>query len=419
MKEPPAAAAPPSLRPIVLLSLAAFASSATLRVADPLIPEIAAEFGVSAGGAAFVATTLFALAYGGSQIFVGVLGDRFGKYAVVAAACFLCVLGTAGAAFAGSLRALGAMRLVSGAAAGAIIPLGMAYLGDAVPYERRQPVLARYLSGQILGIIGGQALGGVFGEFVGWRGVFVALAALYLAIGVLLWTEHRSPRVEKRRLPGSGAFGLLARYLLLLRDARVRRVVVTAFAEASFFFGGFVYIGAYLRARFLLSYLAVGIVLAGFGLGGLVYALGVKSFVGRLGERGLVLAGGTTLAVALALAPAAPTGWSMAPLTVLMGTGFYMLHNTLQMHATQMAPQMRGMAIALFALCYFFGQATGVALFGILADRFGYPVIFPVAGAALLLIALAYRRAAWPAGTLTLPPAPSAGAADRTPSRRS
>jgi len=49
---------------------------------------------------------------------------------------------------------LGLLRLASGATTGAIIPLAMAYLGDVVPYENRQTVLARFLSGQILGVVG-------------------------------------------------------------------------------------------------------------------------------------------------------------------------------------------------------------------------------------------------------------------------
>jgi predicted MFS family arabinose efflux permease len=45
----------------------------------------------------------------------------------------------------------------------------------------------------------------------------------------------------------------------------------------------------------------------------------------------------------------------------LSGLGFYMMHNTLQTHATQMAPQARSMAVTLFACTLFFGQTLGVA----------------------------------------------------------
>ncbi|MBV9523335.1 MAG: MFS transporter [Alphaproteobacteria bacterium] len=385
-------ASPSSIRPIALLSAAAFASAATLRVADPLIPQIVAEFGVTAGAAALVVATLFAASYGLAQIFVGPFGDRFGKYAVIVVATFLCAAMTAAAAFSNGLLALGATRLLSGAFAGAIIPLGIAYLGDVIPYERRQPVLARYLSGQILGVIAGQVFGGLFGDTIGWRGIFLALGAVYLTIGGLLWAELASPRVAKHRAPGGAGRDLATRYLLLLRDHRVRIVIATVFAEGFLFFGGFVYIGAYLRHAFGLSYAAVGLLLAGFGLGGLLYALAVKLLVTRLGERGLVLVGGAVLGTAMTLAAAAPAAWTFAPLTAAIGTGFYMHHNTLQTHATQMAPQARGMAISLFAFCYFLGNAAGVALFGAAIDRFGYAPGFIASGILLAALAVSYQR---------------------------
>jgi MFS transporter, YNFM family, putative membrane transport protein len=381
-------AAAPAIRPIVLLSAAAFASAATLRVADPLLPQIAGEFATTAGSASVIATS-FALSYGLCQIFVGALGDRFGKYTVIAAATFLSGLTAGAGAFATSLFMLGVLRLLSGATAGAIIPLAIAYLGDVVAYEDRQTMLARFLSGQILGIIFGQVFGGLFGDTIGWRGVFVALGAIYFVIAALLVVEMRSSRIVQHRIRDGGA--LIARNLALLRVRRVRVVILTAFVEAFFFFGGFVYLGAYLRHEFALSYLKVGFLLASFGFGGLVYASTVRPLVARLGERGLVLAGGLTLAGAFGLAAAAPTPWSMAPAIAAIGAGFYMLHNTLQTNATQMAPEARGLAISLFAFCYFLGQAAGVAICGWGVDELGYAPVFVGAGAMLLVVALAFR----------------------------
>jgi MFS transporter, YNFM family, putative membrane transport protein len=359
-----------------------------LRVADPLLPQIAGEFVTTAGGASVIATS-FAISYGLCQIFVGGLGDHFGKYTVIAVATFLSGLTAASGALASSLFMLGAMRLLSGATSGAIIPLAMAYLGDVVAYEQRQTVLARFLSGQILGVIFGQIFGGLFGDTIGWRGVFVVLSAIYFVITVLLVLELRSPRVVQQRSRDGGA--LLARNLALLQIGRVRIIILTAFVEAFFFFGGFVYLGAYLRHEFALSYLAVGTLLASFGVGGLIYASTVRPLVARLGERGLALAGGITLAIAFCLAAAAPAPLSVAPAIAAIGAGFYMLHNTLQTNATQMAPHSRGLAISLFAFCYFLGQAAGVAACGWAVDAFGYAPVFVVDGAMLLVTALAFR----------------------------
>jgi YNFM family putative membrane transporter len=346
---------------------------------------------VTAGSASIVATA-FAVSYGLCQILVGPLGDRFGKYAVVVAATFLCAVTASAAALSPDLAVLAATRLVSGCTAGAIIPLSMAYLGDVVPYESRQTVLARFLSGQILGVIGGQIFGGIFGDLIGWRGIFIVLGGLYLAIALLLLNELRSPRVETHRPLDQGSHGLLTRYLMLLQIERVRSLVATVFIEGFLFFGGFVYIGAYLRNSFTLTYSTVGLLLASFGLGGLGYAVAVRALVARLGERGLALAGGLMLAAGFTLVAVAPTPWSFPPIMAVIGTGFYMLHNTLQTNATQMAPHERGMAISVFAFCYFLGQAAGVWTCGWGVDAFGYAPVFVTMGGALLVLAVLFRR---------------------------
>ena len=48
-----------------------------------------------------------------------------------------------------------------------------------------------------------------------------------------------------------------------------------------------------------------------------------------------------------------------------------MLHNTLQINATQMAPERRGAAVATFASCFYFGQSVGVSLPGLVVERVG------------------------------------------------
>jgi predicted MFS family arabinose efflux permease len=80
--------------------------------------------------------------------------------------------------------------------------------------------------------------------------------------------------------------------------------------------------------------------------------------------------------------------WLLAvPESALLGIGYYMLHNTLQTHATQMAPANRGTAVSLFASCFFLGQSTGVSIASAMADSLGTAAMF--AAAALLLITVA------------------------------
>jgi len=76
-----------------------------------------------------------------------------------------------------------------------------------------------------------------------------------------------------------------------------------------------------------------------------------------------------------------------------MGVAFYMLHSTLQTHATQMDPARRGAAVATFALCYFLGQAAGVSAVGWAATHFSTTAVILVAAVGVTLMALDFARA--------------------------
>jgi predicted MFS family arabinose efflux permease len=59
------------------MAMAAFPSIATMRVADPLVPQIATDFNVSVGDAAVVSSA-FTIAYAFGQFVHGPFGDRCG-----------------------------------------------------------------------------------------------------------------------------------------------------------------------------------------------------------------------------------------------------------------------------------------------------------------------------------------------------
>ena len=146
------------------LSVAAFASAATLRIADALLPEIAAEFATTPGAAATAVVTTFTVAYSGIPIAFGPIGDRLGKVRTIAVASLLSVGASIACALSVSLDQLLLARIFAGATAGGVIPLCLAWIGDVVTFENRQRVLARFLLGQIFGLASGQALGGLIGE---------------------------------------------------------------------------------------------------------------------------------------------------------------------------------------------------------------------------------------------------------------
>jgi MFS transporter, YNFM family, putative membrane transport protein len=374
---------PRPTRAIVFLAVAGFASQAMVRSADSLLPQIAADLGVTVG-AASVIVSLYTVMHGSMQLVTGPVGDRFEKYRIIAIATALCAVIVMLCGFAQSLLTLTIARVASGACAAWIIPLGMAFIGDVTPYEQRQQVLGRYLSGQITGQLFGQAAGGVIGDLLGWRAVFFVLAAIMAIAALGLFRELAvNPATHPPRHSDDGARGFAAGYRMVLSNPWARIVMLAVACETALVFGAFAYVGADLHLRFGLSFTWVGLVVGTFGIGGLTYALTVKQLVNRLGQPGLALYGACTLGVAYLLLAFAPTAW-MAPLAVmLVGLGFYMLHNTLQTNATQMTPQARSTAVALFSAAVYFGQTIGVAAAAPIVDRFGTPPLFVIAAVLL------------------------------------
>lgn len=379
-------------RAVFLLSLAAFASAASLRATDPLLPLIAEEYAVTAGTAS-AAVTAFALSYGLLQVVCGPLGDRYGRYRTIAAAAFVSAFGSAACAIAPSLDLLVAARFVSGATIGAFIPLALAWIGDTVAYEKRQPLLARFLVGQMAGVAFGTAAAGWLGEHFGWRSIFLALAGLLLLIAFLLVLEIRANPLAGMGGAGRGAIRQSMRRMpaLLAHHRRLQILLATGYVEGVFIFGALAFVAIYLQRRYGIGPGLAGTLVTAYAAGGLVYAVVARRAVRRLGERGLATLGGTGLVLGYLGLAFAPSSGAATLCIGAVGAGFYMLHTTVQTHVTHVAPEERGSAVALFATFLFLGQASGVWLGAQIVDTAGLAPVFLAAAAGLAALAVLFR----------------------------
>jgi len=337
--------------------------------------------------------TAYAVAHGSVQLFIGPIGDRFGKYLTVMTMCLASSILVMACGLANSLTELAIARLLAGACAGWVIPLSMAYVGDVTPYDRRQPVLGRYLTGQITGQLFGQAAGGVLGDMFGWRNVFFILGTMFaLATAGLIYELITNPRTRPAGRPEDRSRGFIADYKTVLSSRWARIVIFAVFLEAVFGWGAFAYIGADLNQRFGLSLTAVGLIVGCFALGGLVYTATVQQLVNQFGQSGLAIGGAVACGVSY-LVLASGLAWWLAPIAVgFYGLGFYALHNTLQTCGTQMTPDARATGFALFSSAIYVGQTVGVGLSAIVFDRAGAVPLLVVAGLALPAMAVWFAR---------------------------
>jgi MFS transporter, YNFM family, putative membrane transport protein len=75
-----------------------------------------------------------------------------------------------------------------------------------------------------------------------------------------------------------------------------------------------------------------------------------------------------------------------------IGLGFYMFHNTLQTKATQMTPEARGTAVAIFSSALYFGQTAGVGVGALVIDRIGATPLFLGTAVGFPALALWFAR---------------------------
>lgn len=356
-----------------------------MRVCDAMLPALGLEFRTSTGAAA-AAISAFAMAYGLLQLFYGPVGDRLGKLRVIGCATLACTVGNAAAAFAQSLDGLIAARIVSGVAAAGIVPLTMAWIGDNVAYAGRQEVLAKLLGATVFGMITGQWLGGLFADAVGWRYAFILLSAMFLVGGTMLLLDGRRGEAVTAH-----AGKPLAKMLQVVERPWVRCVLCITCLEGALAYSALAFIPTYIHGRFGLSMPAAGAIVALYGFGGLVYSRCAKLLLRTLREAGLASLGAVCLLLAFAsLAWSQVWQWTL-PACLVAGFGFYALHNTLQTHATQMAPApSRGTAVSLFVCVLFLGQSAGVAAAGWLVDRYSAFLLFAIAAFGLLALGLTF-----------------------------
>lgn len=381
-------AARASWRVVVVLSLGAFASSGMARVLDPLLPRLEHVFGVSLSQAAWGLTS-FAVVYGVMQVVYGPLADRRGKLQVLRWSSALAALAALACAWEHtSIWPFVVARAAAGAFCAASIPLAIAWIGDNVPLGERKTVLARFMIGQMAGMASGQLLGGLSAEHAFWSWPFLVYGTLYIVVAVALWMTRDARRAHT---DGAGSSPLDA--LRMAMTSRIARVVLAAtFAEGLIYLGAFSYLATHLHREGHLALSSAGMLVMGFSAGGVAFAVTAGRWIGRVPEGALILFGGGLAALTMVLVALLPTVWVTAPAMVVGGLGFYMLHNALQAHATQMLPTRRGAAIALFATCFFLGQSSGVTLMGYVSDHWGTTVSLIAGGVGLFLLCLALRR---------------------------
>jgi DHA1 family bicyclomycin/chloramphenicol resistance-like MFS transporter len=192
---------------------------AAMDVYLPGLPELADDFGASPSAAQLTLTT-YVIGLSLGQLLGGTTSDVHGRRRPLVAGMAVFTVATFACSLAPSLWALAALRLVQGATAAVGVAIGRAIVRDL----HVGAAGARYLSRLMLVIglapIVAPVVGGQLLRLTSWRGVFVALSLLGLALTAVSARSvpETLPR-ERRR--AAGLAGTATAFAFLLRDRRL------------------------------------------------------------------------------------------------------------------------------------------------------------------------------------------------------
>jgi predicted MFS family arabinose efflux permease len=371
---------------LFILSLCGFSGALATRLLDPLITTIASDFATPVGVVAILSSA-FAVPFGLSQPFLGPTGDAFGKALVVKVAVASLALCLLASALAPDLTVLFITRALGGMAAGGIMPVCMAMIGDNFPLAVRQVAMSRYIGVTLIGQIVGVSVGGMIAEWIGWRGVFGCAAILTaIAAGAAMMLL---PKPNAQRAAPPSIAEAVDRYRIVLRNPRSFVCFSIVFLEGLAIYGITPFIGELLRSRGAGGLREAGFVIGGIGIGGLLYAIAVPLILKFAKRPAMMVAGGSIAAVALATVGLDVSWATQMASMVVLGFGFFLLHNSVQTEVTELAPSARASAFSLHAFSFFMGQAIGpiaygaaLPILGAAASSAGGAVILAVTGVA-------------------------------------
>jgi predicted MFS family arabinose efflux permease len=371
-------------RLIIILGLAGFIVMADNWVVSPLLPSIAKSFGVDPVKAGILIAA-YMLPFGLFQLVYGPLADRFGKLRVISLSLALFTVATALCGLGFGLNDLTGYRALTGAFAAAVMPVGLALIGDLYPMRERQQAIATFMGIAFFGQAASMTIGGAIAYVSSWRGVFWIYGIAAAVITVLVFTSTRRLRSELRGNPQSE---FLRPYGRLLRHGSSLKTYLVTLAEGVLILGSFSYLGAEAAQALGLTNLEIGLLMAVFGVGVIVGSRLAGPLSTRVPRRVLVSIGLASAAVAdLLVAFASAEILLTAVALLLLGFGFMLAHSSLLTTVTGFAQKARGTAMSLVAFCFMVGGSLGTLLGGRLIGAYDFGTFYLAFAVSLVALA--------------------------------
>lgn len=311
-------------------------------VVTVLIPDLRAALDTTTTGAA-ATLTAYLVPFALLQLVSGTIGERIGLARTIRTAYVVYAVASVGVAMTSSLGPFLALRALQGSANAFTTPLLVSALAELTPAGTLGRAMGTFASIQTAAVVFAPLVGGVAGA-IDYRLAFLVPAAV-----ALLLATARLPRREAHEEPPS------------LRSALTRRTLaLSGFAFLGYMstLGMAVLVALRAADAFGVGAGARGLLLAGFGVAGVVAGRAIGGLVDRHGPLRILTLGSIGCAALLPLSGLAGSAAALAVTWTATGLASQMLWGTVYTLAVGAAPANRAGGVSIVGACRFAGNAA-------------------------------------------------------------
>ncbi|MGH3044353.1 MAG: MFS transporter [Gaiellaceae bacterium] len=317
-----------------------------------IIPNVAHGLDASVTQVA-AAITAYMVPFAILQLFSGTLAERLGPRRVVRAGYIGFGAAALGCALAPEIWSFLAARAVMGASNAFLSPILLAALSEVAAPAVLGRTVGTFAAAQTAGLTFAPILGGLLGE-INWRLAFVLVAVVSVVLALPKQTLGAAERATTDA-PRASFRTLLNRWIALLAT------------QAMLGYLGFTAIGFVLvlvaADEFALGSSARGLLVAGYGIGGILFGRYAGSVVDRIGRPSAALAGAVACTAGVVGLVFAPTVWGLALVYFAIGCASTFVWAGLNTIAVESFPENRAGATSAYSAFKFAGVAIAPLLY--------------------------------------------------------
>ncbi len=370
-------------RIVLILAIMAFFANGDNYAVTPLLSEIASDLDLTVQQAS-LSVTAYMLTFGLFTIFIGPMGDKYGRTRIINIAAFGTATFSCLGAVAFNLPSLIIFRAMNGAFAAGIFPVTMAFVGEVSTDKERRGNFGLVITMMTLGAAVAMIIGGFLATFASWRMVYLAYGIAEMIMSILMLKYLPKTKISDNEV------SYLETYKKALNNKILLKTVSTIFLIGFAVMGAFTFSGTMLQERFEINVLFVGVILTSFGVGNIV-----GTFLPPMLSRNIqshLLTISTVFGAIGALVFALSSSILVASVGLfLMGCAFVNLQSTLVERAQQSHPQARGTAMSMASFCIFVGGAIGTGIYGIVANNYNFTMVYIISALIFVVIELKLR----------------------------